>query len=122
MNDSHERNGMDNDDHELLALLDRQEQPSLLLASGFDARLREQLRASPMIALFQRLWPSRPVWAFAYSFCLLGTGVLGGQLLSAPSDTTRTIPDSSADRTALVCPVHTTPALWLPFTPPTTLV
>lgn len=115
MNDCHERNEMNNDDHELLALLDRQEQPSVLLASRFDAQLREQLGVSPMIALFQRVWPSRPAWAFAYSCCLLGSGVFGGQLLSLPADSTPGIQDSGTDRTAQVCPIQTDSALWLPI-------
>ena len=111
MNEHRERTGVDNDDHELLTLLDRQEQPSLLMAERFDMVLQQQSKAAPVSALFQRYWPSRPAWAFAYSCCLVGIGVLAGQL---PLEGDGKIPDSETGSAALVCPVHTSPGLWLP--------
>lgn len=115
---------------QLFQLLDRQEPAPANALAAFSARLSTEVhvnaarpvtnpaaRALPL--WFQKLWPARPLWAFCYSFVLLACGLTGGQLL--PSDTlglhaqpgTATSP---GEKTALVCPVQSSPTLWLPAT------
>lgn len=98
----------------LLALLDRQEQPDPGLQQRFAARLAQAghkadaRRQGPLTMLFQRYWPARPVWAFAYSCCLLSAGLVAGQWLPGSMD------DGAQASTALICPVLSAPVEWLP--------
>lgn len=99
---------------ELLALLDRQETPDSGLTQRFAARLAQAgheakaKRQGALSGLFQRYWPSRPAWAFAYSCCLLSAGLLAGQWLPGGMDA------GTPSTTALVCPVLSAPVEWLP--------
>lgn len=116
--------------------LDRQEQPSVLLENRFrgvlalaaseagdkhgrftahTANSRQAAKAastagSRQAGWFSRFWPSRPVWAFAYSLALFFTGAAGGQLLQINGNETL---DTEANPT-LSCPVGSPSHQWLP--------
>jgi anti-sigma factor RsiW len=102
----------------MLKLLDRQEQPSPLLLQRFQERLTQETAAgsrwSALPRLFQKLWPTRPLWALSYSLSVLCVGLLGGHLLppvflGADSALPRT---ARAEGSALICPVHYSPFDW----------
>lgn len=108
------RPGGDGTHDELFSLLDRQEAPAPELQQRFEARLQQTavpaMTPVPgrLASLFQRYWPSRPAWAFAYSCCLLVAGLFAGQWL--PDGTSATPQTTSA----LICPVMSAPGEWLP--------
>lgn len=106
--------GGDGTHEELLKLLDRQEAPAPELQQRFEARLQHAavpaMTPTPgrLASLFQRYWPSRPAWAFAYSCCLLVAGIEAGQWLPDGKSVT---PQTTS---ALICPVMSAPGEWLP--------
>jgi|SRR5690606_33202463 len=104
--------GGDSVHDELLELLDRQEAPAPDLQQRFAARLQQAAVSAPapgrVASLFQRYWPSRPAWAFAYSCCLLVAGLFAGQWLPDRNS------DSPQTTSALICPVMSAPGDWLP--------
>ena len=102
----------------LFALLDTYEEVPAHSQSHFLFRLQQETTIqTPAISrtgfsqIFMQLWPSRPLWATTYSLSLLLSGVLGGQLLSASH---AEIPSSTSSSTALICPVQSSAAQWMP--------
>lgn len=75
--------------------LDKQEeqQPSPLLQENFHSMLNAELASGSSMnnkirqqkSIFQFIWPSKPAWAFSYSFALLLGGILMGNILPQAS-------------------------------------
>lgn len=108
---------------QLFTLLDHEEPVPEQVAARFNTWLLKQpvskarLPGLAVHALFRKYWPARPAWAFAYSLVLLSTGLVGGQLLpsgmlvfptTSIEQQNTTTPEGG--KTALVCPVHSSPA------------